>query len=127
MVTKTRARVRRAVARQRLREDMPRQLILVWLPTLMRVDPELGVSVMEERLQTVELGKHSEAVSCFAGLFGDLHDEIDLNDSRSSRRSCSCACSASRIAMFGRKTMRTARAPFLPTCEITPNAHATRS
>ena len=68
----------RAVARQRLREDLSRELSLVWLPALMRVDPELGVSVLEERIRTVEPGKLSEAVSCFAGLFSDRQDEIDL-------------------------------------------------
>ena len=34
----------RAVALQRLQEDPPLQIVLVWLPTLMHVDPELGVS-----------------------------------------------------------------------------------
>lgn len=68
----------RDVARQRLREDLPKELTLVWLPTLMRVDPELGVSVLEERLRTVEPEKFSEAVGCFAVLFGDRRDEIDL-------------------------------------------------
>ena len=68
----------RDVARQRLCEDLPKELTLVWLPTLMRVDPGLGVSVLEERLRTVKPGKASDAVSCFAVLFSDRHDEIDL-------------------------------------------------
>ena len=68
----------RDVAQRRLREDLPKELTLVWLPTLMRVDPELAVSVLEERLRTVEPGKLSEAVGCFAVLFSDRHDEIDL-------------------------------------------------
>ena len=68
----------RDVAQRRLREDLPKELTFVWLPTLMRVDPELGVSTLEERLQPVEPGKASEAIGCFAGLFGDRHDEIDL-------------------------------------------------
>ena len=67
-----------AVARHRLREELPKEFTLVWLPTLMRVDPELGVSELEERLRTVEPEELSEAVGFFAVLFGDRHDAIDL-------------------------------------------------
>ena len=69
----------RAVAQERLRDDLPKDLIFsVWLPTLIRADPGLGLSVLEERLQTVEPATHSEAISCFAALFGDRHDHVDL-------------------------------------------------
>ena len=69
----------RAVARQRLREDLPKEFTFIWLPMLMRVEPALGVSVLEERIREVEPGKYGEAVTCFANLFGDRHDPIDLN------------------------------------------------
>ena len=68
----------RDVAQQRLRENLPNELTFIWLPTLMRVDPELGVSVLEERIRTVDPGKLSEAIRCFAVLFGDRHDQIDM-------------------------------------------------
>ena len=68
----------RAVARQRLQGDLPEELIFVWLPTLMRVDPELGVSALEDRIRTIEPGAHSEAVEWFSVLFGDRHDAINL-------------------------------------------------
>ena len=67
-----------AIARQRLREDLPEELAIVWLPTLMRLDPNLGVSALEDRIRTVAPGKHSEAVKWFGVLFGDRHDAIDL-------------------------------------------------
>ena len=66
------------VAHQQLREGLPKSLAFIWLSTLMRVDPELGVSALEEQIRTVEPEKLSEAVSCFAALFNDHHDEIDL-------------------------------------------------
>ena len=68
----------RAVALQRLQENPPLQIVLVWLPTLMHVDPELGVSVLEERIRSVEPARLTEAVRCFAVLFGDQQPHIDL-------------------------------------------------
>ena len=44
---KTHAYVR-AIARQRLQNDLPEELATVWLPTLMRVDPNLGISALED-------------------------------------------------------------------------------
>ena len=73
----SRARVR-VVARQRLQGDLPEELIFIWLPTLMRVDPELGVSELEDRIRTIEPGAHSEAVEWFSVLFGDRHEAINL-------------------------------------------------
>ena len=67
-----------AVARERLQDELPEELALVWLPTLMRVDPELGVSALEDRIRTVEPGAHSEAVKWFSVLFGDRHNAINL-------------------------------------------------
>ncbi len=68
----------RTIALHRLRENQPQELSRVWLSTLMRVDPEHGVCMLEERLRTVEPEKHSDAVGYFATLFGDSHDGIDL-------------------------------------------------
>ena len=67
-----------AVARQRLQNDLLEELLFVWLPTLMRVDPVLGVCALEDRIRTVEPGAYSEAVKWFDALFGDRHDGINL-------------------------------------------------
>jgi len=67
-----------AVARERLQDELPEKLAFVWLPTLMRVAPELGVSVLEDRIRTVEPGARSEAVKWFSVLFGERHDAINL-------------------------------------------------
>ena len=67
-----------AVARQRLQDDLPEELAFVWLPTLMQVDPKLGVSALEDRIQTVKPEARSEAVTWFSILFGDRHDAINL-------------------------------------------------
>ena len=68
----------RAVARERLQDELPEELAFVWLPTLMRVDPELGASALEDRIRTVEPGELSEAVKWFSVLFGERHDAINL-------------------------------------------------
>ena len=67
-----------AVARERLQDDLPEDLAFLWLPTLMRVDPQLGVSALEDRIRTVEPGARTEAVKWFSVLFGDRHDSINL-------------------------------------------------
>ncbi len=73
----TRARVL-AVACQRLEDDLPQELNSVWLPTLMRLDPDLGVSSLEDQIRTIEPGPYSEAVNWFSVLFGNRHDAINL-------------------------------------------------
>ena len=67
-----------AVARERLQSNLPEALVFVWLPTLMRVDPDLGVSELENRIRPVEPGARSEAVNWFSVLFGDRHDGVNL-------------------------------------------------
>ena len=67
-----------AVARERVQDELPEKLAFVWLPTLMRVDPELGVSALEDRIRTVEPGARSEAVKWFSVLFGERHNAINL-------------------------------------------------
>lgn len=69
-----------AKASQRLQEDLPNELILIWLPTLMRINPELGVVALEDRIRIVKPEKYSEAVTWFSVLFGDRHDGINLRD-----------------------------------------------
>ena len=59
-------------ARQRLEDRLPEELVVVWLRTLMRIDPELGVSVLEDRVRAVEPGALSEAVKLFSVLFGTV-------------------------------------------------------
>lgn len=75
----TRAHVR-AVALQCLRNDLPEELALVWLPTLVQVDPDLGVSALEDRIRSVAPAARSEAVTWFSVLFGDHRDAINLKN-----------------------------------------------
>ncbi len=67
-----------AVAIQRLQDGLPDELVFVWLPTLMRIDPELGTDVLEQRIRKVEPAKGSEAVTWFSVLFGHRRDAIGL-------------------------------------------------
>ncbi len=70
----------RALACQHLEDEMPDELVFVWLPALMRLDPEFGVAAFGDRLRKVEPGERSEAVTWFGVLFGDRHDAINLRD-----------------------------------------------
>ena len=74
---KTRAHLL-ALGCHRLQEDLPEELAFVWLGGLMRVNPSLGVTALEDRIRAVEPAVRSEAVTWFSVLFGDRHDAINL-------------------------------------------------
>lgn len=67
-----------ALARRRLEENPPDALALVWLPTIMCIDAELGVAALEHRIREVDPGPRTEAVRWFGVLFGDLDSDINL-------------------------------------------------
>ncbi len=67
-----------AMAHRRLQKDHPEESVFIWLPTLMRLDPALGVSTFEDRIRTIVPGANSDAVKWFSVLFGDRHDAINL-------------------------------------------------
>lgn len=67
-------------ALQRLEQKLPRELRLVWLTTLMHIDPPIGVDRLEDQIKTVKPAKSSDAVTWFARLFGDQWNKINLSD-----------------------------------------------
>lgn len=67
------------LAQQHLNDNLPREFVFVWLPILIKLNPDLGISTFEERLQSVEPAKRSEAVTWFSVLFGDRHEPISLS------------------------------------------------
>ena len=69
-------------ARQRLGQQLPYELGLVWLLTLLRIDPSAGVDRLEDRIKTIEPAKESDAAAMFAYLFGDYWKKIDLDGER---------------------------------------------
>ena len=69
-------------ARQRLGQQLPYELSLVWLSTLLRIDPSAGVDRLEDRIKTIEPAKVFDAVAMFAYLFGDYWKKIDLDGER---------------------------------------------
>ena len=69
-------------AHQRLERQEPHSPRLVWLSTVMRIDPPTGVAMLEERVAAVEPTERSEAVAWIASLFWDREDAADLGDAR---------------------------------------------
>ncbi len=67
-----------AMARQRLVGDLPNELAFVWLPTLMRINSDFGISALEDRIRAVEPAARSEAVTWFSLLFWDRRDAVSL-------------------------------------------------
>lgn len=70
----------RALAQQRLGNDLPDELAFVWLRALMQLDPALGVAALEDRIRTVEPAERSPAVIWFAAIFGDRDHRVDPRD-----------------------------------------------
>lgn len=69
-------------ALQRLGQQLPFPLHLVWLSTLMRIDPQAGVEKLADQLEIVEPSEGSDAVTWLASLFGDRQHAIGLSDER---------------------------------------------
>ncbi|WOI53048.1 hypothetical protein [Parvularcula sp. LCG005] len=69
-------------ALQRLEQDLPFALLLVWLSTLMRIDPQAGVDELADQIELVEPSERSDAVTWLASLFGDRQDGIGLAEER---------------------------------------------
>ena len=70
----------KGTALQRLGQQLPRELRLVWLTTLMHIDPSAGVDRLEDQIKAVKPAKSSDAVTWFARLFGDHWNKINLSD-----------------------------------------------
>lgn len=64
------------LAVERLKDNSADEFCKIWLPTLMQLDPDSGVALLEDIIKAVKPSKNSEAVKWFALLFGDRHDGI---------------------------------------------------
>lgn len=69
-------------ALQRLEQQLTFSLHLVWLSTLMRIDPQMSVEKLADQIEIVEPSERSDAVTWLASLFGDRQDGFDLGDER---------------------------------------------
>lgn len=68
----------RDAADQRLKEKIPNSVVYVWLPVLMRLDPDAGIDALERRLTDIRPAARSEGVNLIGALFGDRSDAIYL-------------------------------------------------
>lgn len=69
-------------ALQRLEQQLPLALRLVWLSTLMRTNAQVGVEMLADQFKVIEPAEQSDAVTWFASLFGDRQDTIGLDNER---------------------------------------------
>ena len=67
-------------ARAQLERDLREDLAFVWLPTLLRVNPDAGVSALEDRIRNLDPGPRTKAVTWFGMLFGDRQSAINLKN-----------------------------------------------
>jgi hypothetical protein len=69
-------------ALQILEQPLPFALRLVWMSTLIRIDPQEGIEQLANQIERVEPSERSDAVTWLASLFGDRQDGIGLGDER---------------------------------------------
>lgn len=68
----------RVVAQKMLNKELAEPLMLVWLPTLILLNPELGLDALENQLKDVEPAARSKAVTWFSALFNKRRDGLSL-------------------------------------------------
>ena len=68
------------VACQKIDSGLSNKLRLAWFPSLMRIDPALGMDVLAKEIRGVEPAQYSDAVILLATLFADREDSIDLGN-----------------------------------------------
>lgn len=67
---------------QRLALELPFEQRLVWLKTVMKIDPPVGIEYLAEILTKTEPVNREDPAMWLAGLFGDRQDEIELKNQR---------------------------------------------
>lgn len=69
----------REIARKRMSEESTDLAFLVWLPLILRLDPEFGVGFLEDQFQGVAPSKLSDAVRVIGRILGDRHGGIGFS------------------------------------------------
>jgi len=68
------------MAKEYISKELAEPVILIWLSTLIRLNPESGVDALEEKLRDIEPEPLSKAVVWFTKLFNERHDGINIRN-----------------------------------------------
>ncbi|WP_236289308.1 NACHT domain-containing protein [Aeromonas veronii] len=68
------------MAKEYVSKDLAEPVMLIWLSTLIRLSPESGIDVLEEKLRDIEPEPLSKAVIWFTKLFNERHDGINVRN-----------------------------------------------
>jgi hypothetical protein len=71
----------KTVAKHRLDNGLPKELDFIWLKTLIRLEANVGVEYLENRIRGIKPEQNSEAIGYFNTLFRNRHDAILLPES----------------------------------------------
>ncbi len=69
-----------SMAQEYISKKLLEPAMLLWLSTLIRLNPELGVDALEEKLRDIEPEPLSKAVVWFTKLFNERHDGINIRN-----------------------------------------------
>lgn len=69
-----------SMAQEYISKKMLEPAMLLWLSTLIRLNPGLGVDVLDEKLRDIEPAPLSKAVVWFTSLFNERHDGINVRN-----------------------------------------------
>ena len=65
------------IAAAQLQTNLPKALLLVWLPVLMRIDTGKGLRALNAKIEEFLPSAENDIVDLFAQLFGDRRDAVD--------------------------------------------------
>ncbi|MBL0446959.1 ATP-binding protein [Aeromonas veronii] len=68
------------MAKEYISKELAEPVMLIWLSILIRLNPELGVDALEEKLRDIEPEPLSKAVVWFTKLFNERHDGINIRN-----------------------------------------------
>ncbi|MGX5835310.1 NACHT domain-containing protein [Aeromonas piscicola] len=68
------------MAKEYVSKELAEPVMLIWLSTLIRLNPESGVDVLEEKLRDIEPEPLSKPVEWFTKLFNERHDGINIRN-----------------------------------------------
>lgn len=68
------------MAKEYVNKELAEPVMLIWLSTLIRLNPESGVDVLEGKLRDIEPEPLSKPVEWFTKLFNERHDGINIRN-----------------------------------------------
>jgi hypothetical protein len=64
------------IAQEVLKQNLSKELVFIWLSTLLKVNPNMGIVAFEEKLKAINSNQQSEAIAWFSNLLGEDRESL---------------------------------------------------